>query len=146
MLLAERQILLPKDWYENSGVKSERTKLVTFYIKICHYFKLSQETLFLSVRLFDLVCSKERVTQSNMIVFYIASIHLCCKLEESKYYKIDSFTDMFGSPVSRSQVILAEERILKLTDFVISAQTPYDFLRRLAQLFGISFQEYFIFL
>ena len=106
--------------------------MITYFIKIGHYFKLSQETLFMSVRLFDKICSMERMTSSNKLLFFIASIHLSCKFEESKYYKIESFIDMFGENMAKTQVILAEERILKLVNYQIGIHNPYDFLKRLS--------------
>ncbi len=52
-----------------------------------------------------------------MPIYFIASVHLCCKFEESKYYKIESFIDIFSEQIYKSEVILAEERILKLVDY-----------------------------
>ncbi len=105
--------------------------MITYFVKLSHAFKLSQETLFMTVRLFDKVCHLEKQSNANKFLFFIASIHLCCKYEESKYYKIENFIDMFNSDISKIQVILAEEKILKLVNFKVGIHTPYDFLKRI---------------
>jgi hypothetical protein len=131
MMMAEKDQVLPKDWIEDNPVKNTRSQMITYFIKISHAFKLSQETLFMTVRLFDKICHIDRKSNANKFVFFIACIHMCCKYEESRYYKIDNFLDMFSSDLKKIQVIMAEEKILKLVNFKVGTHTPYDFLKRI---------------
>lgn len=101
MLLKEENQILEKNWISENSIKNDRLYMISCFIKVTHYFKLSEETLFLAVWLFDKICTLEKIGKNNYIVFFIASIHLACKFEESKYYKIESYLDMFSEHIER---------------------------------------------
>lgn len=131
---------MPENWAENTSIAENRYHKITLFIKMSHHFKLCQETLFISIRLFDVISSKEKLNPTSEVFFFIACVHLVCKYEESKYFWIENFIEMFSQPMNRSQIILAEEKLLKVLDFWVSTYTPYDFLKRIAQIFKLTFE------
>jgi cyclin B len=105
-------------------------------------YKFSQETLFLAVNLFDNLAAKNLLDNSNIASIFICVNHLASKYLETYYYQISEFLGQLQQPITKTDVIVMEERILAELNYQLDKSNPFDYIQRISMICYPSFDDY----
>ena len=111
-----------------------RSILMDWLVEVHHKFKLSEETLFLTVNIIDRYLASTQVTRDQLQLVGVSSMLVACKYEEIYAPEIKDFVLITDSAYTAEQVIAMENRVLRTLDFNLTAPSAFRFLQRYARI------------
>lgn len=116
----------PKDFRKIKA--SNRSILVDWMIHACDEMRCLDETLFLSVSLFDRVAAINPIKKCHIQLFGSTCMWIASKMEETLIPAISDFMYLCGNAYVESEFIDCERVILRLLKFSVAATTPLFYL------------------
>lgn len=107
-----------------------RSILVDWLVEVGQEYKLTSDTLFLSVAYVDRYLSLCDVQRSRLQLVGITSMLVASKYEEIYAPQVDDFCFITDNTYEKSDVLDTEKEILKVLDFDLTQPTTKTFLRR----------------
>ena len=97
-----------------------RTILVDWLINVYLYFKLSDECLYLSIKLIDIFLARTKnFTKSKLQLLGICSLQLSSKYIEQVHPSIDDLSDLCDKSYKKKQIVQFEKYLLQVNDYII---------------------------
>ena len=113
-----------------------RQILVDWLVEVHLNFKLSPETLFLTVRLLDRYLAVKTVKRSKLQLVGVTCMLLAAKFEEIYAPEVRDFVNITDKAYSKAEILDMEVCILNALQFRIQTVSPYFFLCRFLQVFA----------
>ena len=111
-----------------------RQILVDWLVEVHLNFKLSPETLFLTVRLLDRYLAVKTVKRSKLQLAGVTCMLLAAKFEEIYAPEVRDFVNITDKAYSKAEILDTEVCILNALQFRIQTVSPYFFLCRFLQV------------
>jgi hypothetical protein len=108
-----------------------RSFVVDNFIKWHFVFDLRQETLFLTIYIFDKFLSAKTLNRKKLQLVCMTCLFIACKFEEVKIIRIQDFLKYCDESVTKANVLDLENEILGTLNFKLTFISPYDFLKRI---------------
>lgn len=133
---------LPRDDYmttmQSDINHTMRSILVDWLVEVGEEYKLSSQTLFLTVNYIDRLLSKVAVNRSKLQLLGITCMLIAAKYEEIYPPSIDEFVYISDNTYTRDEVLAMESVVITSLKFHLSAATPWEFCRRFSQAVDLS--------
>ena len=101
-----------------------RTILVDWLINVHLYFKLSDECLYLSIKLIDIFLARSKnFTKNKLQLLGICSLQLASKYIEQIHPSINNLSDLCDKCYKKKEIIKFEKYLLIINDYIIE-QNP----------------------
>lgn len=133
--LRENEVkFLPRDDYmttmQSDINHTMRSILVDWLVEVGEEYKLSSQTLFLTINYIDRLLSKVSVNRSKLQLLGITCMLIAAKYEEIYPPSIDEFVYISDNTYTRDEVLTMESVIITSLKFHLTAATPWEFCRR----------------
>ncbi|MCL7043576.1 hypothetical protein MKW94_026549 [Papaver nudicaule] len=117
---------------QNQINENMRMILVDWLIDVHYMFKLSPETLYLTIQIIDRYLSVQLVPRKELQLLGISSMLIASKYEEIWGWapKVTDLVDISERTYSREHVLAMEKSILASLGWSLTLPTPYVFLVR----------------
>lgn len=112
---------------------SMRGILVDWLIEVAEEYKLSADTLFLSVKYIDCCLSACAVARTQLQLVGVTCMLIASKYEEIYAPQVDEFCYITDNTYTREDVLLMERTVLNALDFELTQPTTRLFLRQYFQ-------------
>ena len=97
-----------------------RTILVDWLINVYLYFKLSDECLYLSIKLIDIFLARTKnFAKSKLQLLGICSLQISSKYIEQVHPSIEDLSDLCDKSYKKKQIVQFEKYLLKVNDYII---------------------------
>ena len=97
-----------------------RTILVDWLINVYLYFKLSDECLYLSIKLIDIFLARTKnFTKSKLQLLGICSLQISSKYIEQVHPSIEDLSDLCDKSYNKKQIVQFEKYLLQVNDYII---------------------------
>lgn len=97
-----------------------RTILVDWLINAYLYFKLSDECLYLSIKLIDIFLARTKnFTKSKLQLLGICSLQISSKYIEQVHPSIEDLSDLCDKSYKKKQIVQFEKYLLQVNDYII---------------------------
>ena len=97
-----------------------RTILVDWLINVYLYFKLSDECLYLSIKLIDIFLARTKnFTKSKLQLLGICSLQISSKYIEQVHPSIEDLSDLCDKSYKKKQIVQFEKYLLQVNDYII---------------------------
>ena len=130
----QEYVINSKSNINNDLIKRFRIFMIDDFIRWHYIFNMRQETLFLSIYVFDKFLSLSKVYKDDLNLICISSLFLACKFEEVKIYSLSQFINNSRSSITKEDILMKEAEILACLQFRLTIVSPYDFLKRIFHL------------
>jgi G2/mitotic-specific cyclin 1/2 len=107
-----------------------RSILIDWLVEVHLKFKLSPETLFLTVNLIDRFLTLRSVNRNKFQLVGITAMFIAAKYEEVYAPPISQFVYIADGGFSNDEIIRAERYMLEVLEFKLHYPNPLNFLRR----------------
>lgn len=107
-----------------------RSILIDWLVEVGQEYRLSSDTLFLSVALIDRFLSLQDVRRNKLQLMGVTAILVASKYEEIYAPQVDEFCYITDNTYSREAVLDTEREMLRVLGFDITQPTTKTFLRR----------------
>eukprot|EP00088_Acartia_fossae_P024761 TRINITY_DN25654_c0_g1_i1.p1 TRINITY_DN25654_c0_g1~~TRINITY_DN25654_c0_g1_i1.p1 ORF type:complete len:413 (-),score=86.25 TRINITY_DN25654_c0_g1_i1:157-1395(-) len=127
----ESEFKLKPDFLKGgSTTQHMRSMLVDWIVQVQHYLRLSQETLYLSIKMIDLVISKRDIPSDKLQLVGISCILIASKMEE--YYPADirKLISLTSDSYTKKQVLKMEIVIINVLNYQMYFPEIMPFLKR----------------
>uniref|UniRef100_A0A0K2UNT9 Uncharacterized protein n=2 Tax=Lepeophtheirus salmonis TaxID=72036 RepID=A0A0K2UNT9_LEPSM len=116
--------------------ESMRSILVDWLVEVQESFELNHETLYTSVKIFDLYLSLEKspVKKDELQLIGATACLIACKVDERLPPPLDDFVYVCDDAYSREQIIVMERRIIQTVNYDVGYPLSYRFLRRFGRV------------
>ena len=104
--------------------------LVDWLVEVAEEYKLSADTLYLSVGYIDRVLSVQPVARTKLQLLGVTCMLIASKYEEIYAPQVDEFCYITDNTYSREDVLLMERTVLDALEFELTQPTIKTFLRR----------------
>jgi cyclin A len=104
--------------------------LVDWLVEVAEEYKLSADTLYLSVGYIDRVLSVQPVARTKLQLLGVTCMLIASKYEEIYAPQVDEFCYITENTYSREDVLLMERTVLDALEFELTQPTIKTFLRR----------------
>jgi len=108
-----------------------RSILVDWLVEVAEEYKLSTQTLFLTVNYIDRLLSRCAVNRNRLQLLGITSMLVAAKYEEIYPPTIKEFVYISDNTYNREQVLNMESLLLRVLKFRLSGATPWEFIKQL---------------
>ena len=134
----ERKIIINPNYISFQKDISEKMReiLIDWVINAHLNFKLSNETLFLTIILIDRYLQKVQVTRKNLQLVGIASLLIACKYEEIYPPLIKSFLNITNNVYNKNELLNMESNILENLEYDICYPSPLRYMEMLCIKLG----------
>lgn len=98
----------------------------------CSELRVSSRALFLSVKILDIILSKEKLTLDNISLTSAACLSLAAKMENGQYPGADKYVREFDGGAgyfNENDLITREQEIFEIIDFNLTRTTIIQFLK-----------------
>ena len=114
---------------ENSQLNPEMRTIAVDWLVLIHHkiFKFQENTLFLSIQIFDRYLSKVNISKENAELLLISCFTLASKHNEKDYVNMQESLELCKNKFNKEQIIKMEYEILKIINFEILAPTTCEF-------------------
>jgi len=133
---------LPRDDYmvtmQSDINHTMRSILVDWLVEVGEEYKLSSQTLFLTINYLDRLLSKVPVNRSKLQLLGITCMLIAAKYEEIYPPSIDEFVYISDNTYTRDEVLSMESIIITSLKFHLSAATPWEFCRRFCKAIDLN--------
>lgn len=113
---------------------TSRAFLVEWIIDVHRKFRLSAETLYVTVFLIDRFLSVKAIKKSQLHILGVTSLLVATKYEEIYPPDLKDLLSVSENKFSREEVLAMEREMLTALDFNMTAPTSYRFLERYRKL------------
>ena len=113
---------------------NHRTLLVNWMVAVHEQFKLSLDTLHISVDILDRYLQKMPVTKKKLQLVGITAMFIAAKYEEIYHPSISEFVYISSGLYSMEQIREMEIRVLRTLEYQLGKPNPLTFLRRYSKL------------
>lgn len=118
------------DTVQNDITHNMRSILVDWLVEVGEEYKLSSQTLFLTVNYIDRLLGLVSVNRNKLQLLGITCMLVGAKYEEIYPPSIDEFVYISDNTYSRREVLSMESVLLTSLQFNLAAPTPWEFTRR----------------
>ena len=119
--------------------------VIDWLINVHLYFQLSEETLFLTVKLMDSFLARvENFTKNNFQLLGLCSLLIASKYIESFHLNIDNLVLLCEKAYSNSQIINFEKKLLFILDYTIIQDNLLNFFDLLSMIFKFDTKDYYL--
>lgn len=108
-----------------------RSILVDWLVEVAEEYKLSTQTLFLTVNYIDRLLSRCAVNRNRLQLLGITSMFVAAKYEEIYPPTIKEFVYISDNTYNREQVLTMESLLLRVLKFRLTGATPWEFIKQL---------------
>lgn len=122
-----------------------RAIVIDWLINVHLYFELSEETLFLTVKIIDSFLARvENFTKNNIQLLGLCSLLVASKYIESFYLTIDNLVLLCEKAYSQTQIINFEKKLLYILDYTIIQDNLLNFYDLLSMIFKFDTKDYYL--
>mmetsp|Transcript_7195 Transcript_7195/g.10629 ORF Transcript_7195/g.10629 Transcript_7195/m.10629 type:complete len:307 (+) Transcript_7195:41-961(+) len=121
-----------------------RSILVDWLIEVHFKFKLSPDSIYLSVNLLDRYLEKHPVPRHRLQLVGVTSLMIACKYEEIIAPEVKDYVYITDNAYTYQEVLDMEKSILRALDFDVTVPTAYTFLMRYNRLQGGSESVFYL--
>jgi len=107
-----------------------RTVLVDWMVEVQLKFRMTSETLYLSVNIVDKYLQKNQITRDKLQLLGVTAMLIASKFEEIFGVEINDFVYICDSVCTADQMIKFEAEILSSIHWSLTSPCPLHFLRR----------------
>jgi len=138
----EKEVAIDPDYLktvqkpENGITPRARSTLINWMMEVCVEFKVTSETLYLSVGLVDRYLSKCVVTRDILQLVGITAMFIAAKFEELDPPPVDDFVYVSADSFSAEQIINLERKMLQAIRWNLTSPFSLYFLRRYSKASG----------
>lgn len=125
-------------YWQPEITENMRAVLVDWLVEVHLKFKLTPETLYLTVNLLDRYIEKRRVSRDSLQLLGVAAMLLAAKYEEIYPPEVKDFVYITDSAYTYEQVLEMENALIRALDFNVTICSAYRFLERYSRLMGYS--------
>lgn len=108
---------------------ADRATLVTWMINLVHKFHLLPSTIYLATNLFDRFLSLRLASRSRVPYTALACAFIATKYETRLHPRPEQFIASCGMPISKEDLAVYEEYVLRVLDYRLGYPNPFQFLR-----------------
>ena len=121
-----------------------RTILVDWLINVHYYFKLSDECLFLSIKLIDLFLARTtNFTKNKLQLLGICSLQLSSKYIEQIHPSINDLSDLCDKCYKKKDIIQFEKYLLQVNDYIIEQDQVLNYYDLLCLILKFNVKYYY---
>ena len=113
--------------YQSHINKDMRSVLIDWLVEVCVKFKLTPDTLYLTVSLIDRVLKEHEIVRQNFQLLGAACIFIASKYEEIHPVKLRNLVYICNGSYSKEKILKMEKKILDLLKFRITVPTAHSF-------------------
>jgi len=138
-LLEKESLLLPNAGYmeQQRDINSKmRAILIDWLVEVQMKYRLSQDTLFLTVNIIDRYLSVRQVMRKKLQLLGVVAMMIASKYEEIDPPKVNEFAYITDHTYPRQEIVNMESNILMVLEYQIAVPTPRHMLDRLQRLNG----------
>jgi hypothetical protein len=128
----------PLEHIQKDITKGMRAILVDWMVEVAEEYKLSTQTLHLSVHYLDRYLSMKSVTRNTLQLVGVCALLLASKYEEIFPPCIDDFVYICDNAYTRQEILLMEQEMLNTLGFRLTVATRINFVRRFIDVSGQS--------
>lgn len=114
-----------------------RSILIDWLIEVHLKFKLTPETLYLTINLIDIYLSKVNINRNKLQLIGITCLFICNKYEEIYPPDLKEHIEMTDHAYNKKEILEMENEILKKLEFNITFPTCYRYLEIFFQILFI---------
>ncbi|KAL3840450.1 hypothetical protein ACJIZ3_025041 [Penstemon smallii] len=119
-----------------------RELLIGWLFEVAEEYKVTSDTLYLTVSYIDRFLSTNAITRNNLQLLGVSSMLIASKYEEISPRKVEDFCDITANTYTKSEVVKMEADVLESLRFEMGNPTVKTFLRRFIRIaledYGIS--------
>ena len=139
----EQQYIARFGYMKNQVDISEKMRsiLVDWLVEVHYKFKLTNETLFLSVNILDRYLEKIPVCKNRLQLVGVTSMLIASKYEDIYPPEIQDFVYITDKAYIKEEILSMETSILKQLEYNLTVPSSYRFLERLIRVDNSSEQH-----
>ena len=121
-----------------------RTILVDWLINVHLYFKLSDECLYLSIKLIDnFLARTKNFTKNKLQLLGICSLQLSSKYIEQLHPSINDLSDLCDKCYEKKDIVQFEKHLLQINDYIIEQDQVLNYYDLLCLILKLNVKYYF---
>jgi len=134
MLHREHQLRIGKNFLHGRSFSATcRTTVVDWLIQVHHRFQLMQETLYITVEVFDRYLAAVDVRRNKLQLVGVTAMHIASKFEEMFAPELSDYVYVSDDSISKDEVIKMELEMLSTLKCELGKPNCLNFLRRNSQ-------------
>ncbi|XP_065166154.1 G2/mitotic-specific cyclin-B2-like [Atheta coriaria] len=123
--------------------EKHRAVLIDWIVEVLDSFKLTKETLYMSVSLIDrYLALNHRITKDNLQLVGIVAMFIAHKYEELNIVGMDDWLYICDDAYKSSEILSMEMHMLHKMDFCLGRPTAITFLRRYHKVIMASLRQH----
>ena len=121
-----------------------RTILVDWLINVHLYFKLSDECLYLSIKLIDIFLARTtNFTKNKLQLLGICSLQIASKYIEQLHPSINDLSDLCDKCYEKKDIVQFEKYLLQINDYIIEQDQVLNFYDLLCLILKFNIKYYY---
>ena len=121
-----------------------RTILVDWLINVHLYFKLSDECLYLSIKLIDIFLARTtNFTKNKLQLLGICSLQISSKYIEQLHPSINDLSDLCDKCYEKKDIIQFEKHLLQINDYIIEQDQVLNYYDLLCLILRFNIKYYY---
>ena len=121
-----------------------RTILVDWLINVHLYFKLSDECLYLSIKLIDIFLARTiNFTKNKLQLLGICSLQISSKYIEGIHPSINNLSDLCDKCYTKKEIIQFEKYLLQINDYIIEQNQLLNYYDLLCLILKFNIKYYY---
>ena len=121
-----------------------RTILVDWLINVHLYFKLSDECLYLSIKLIDIFLARSKnFTKNKLQLLGICSLQLASKYIEQIHPSINNLSDLCDKCYKKKEIIKFEKYLLIINDYIIEQNPLLNYYDLISLILKFNIKYYY---
>ena len=121
-----------------------RTILVDWLINVHLYFKLSDECLYLSIKLIDIFLARTtNFTKNKLQLLGICSLQISSKYIEQVHTSINDLSDLCDKCYEKKDIIQFEKHLLQINDYIIEQDQVLNYYDLLCLILRFNIKYYY---
>ena len=121
-----------------------RTILVDWLINVHLYFKLSDECLYLSIKLIDnFLARTNNFTKNKLQLLGICSLQISSKYIEQLHPSINDLSDLCDKCYEKKDIVQFEKHLLQINDYIIEQDQVLNYYDLLCLILKFNIKYYF---
>ena len=121
-----------------------RTILVDWLINVHLYFKLSDECLYLSIKLIDIFLARSKnFTKNKLQLLGICSLQLASKYIEQIHPSINNLSDLCDKCYKKKEIIEFEKYLLIINDYIIEQNPLLNYYDLISLILKFNIKYYY---
>ena len=130
---------------QNNITERHRAVLIDWLVNVHFYLKLSDECLFLSVKIIDLFLAREeKFHKSKLQLLGICSLLISSKFIESSHPRIEDLSLICENTYSKEEIIFFEKILFEKIEYKIEQDNIINFYDMLSLIFNFNLKDYYL--